>query len=98
MKLPGIERRRKKFDLFRLAAEMLDQLRESFFSIIIGALPYRCLDERKHRRQRRLFARYVDEWNSRARPCVGIVFVAADQLLGEQRNIVDRTREQPNMI
>ena len=53
--LPGIRRRRKQLDFFHLAAEMLDDLGESFFSIFIGAFPYRRLDERKHRRQRRLF-------------------------------------------
>ena len=43
-------------------------------------------------------AAIVDEWNSRARLGVGIVFIVADQLFGEQCNVVDRTREQPDMI
>ena len=48
--------------------------------------------------ERRLFGGNSDEWNSRARPRVGIVFVVADHLFGEQRNVVDRTREQPDVI
>ena len=39
-----------------------------------------------------------NERNPRPRPGVGIVLVVGDQLLGEQRNVVDRPREQPDMI
>ena len=58
----------------------------------------RCFDERKHRWQRRFLNCHFGERDARPRPRVGIALVVADELLGQDSNIVNRAREKPDMV
>jgi len=77
---------------------MLDELRKCFFHLIFRALPLRYFHERKHRWQRRLFGCNRSKRYARPGPRVGIALVVADELLGQDGNIVNRAREKPDMV
>src|SRR6185295_5997435 len=77
MPFPRLLRRRKEFHLFNLFAQLLDDLDETFFGVVIGALPDWRFDEPKHRRQRRFFSGDGAERNLSAQLTVGIVLVVA---------------------
>ena len=50
------------------------------------------------RRQRRLLGRRLHERDARARPRVGIALVVAGELLGEQRDVLERAREHADVV
>ena len=56
----------------------------------VDRVPARRLDEGEHRRQRRLLGRDLAVRDAGAGPRVGIALVVAGELLGEQREVVDR--------
>jgi hypothetical protein len=61
-------------------------------------VPVRCFDERKHRWQRRFLCCHLDKRDARPGTRVGIALVVADELLGQDSNIVNRAREKPDMV
>ena len=81
-----------------LRAERRRQLVEGFARGFVGALPDRRLHERHTRRQRRLAGQRLHERNARARARVGIVLVEAGELLGGQRDVVERAREHAHAV
>ena len=60
-------------------------------------VPARRLHEGEQRRERRLLGRHLAERDARPRPRVGVALVVPDQLLGEQRQVLDRAREEPDV-